>query len=208
MKTTLGITGGMGSGKSHICSIFKKFGVPVYDSDSRVKDLLNSNDFLKYMIKKKFGKSCYKDGKWNRNHVVELASANPNIIDEMGIIIEPYLVDDFREFKGTYQSGNLTGYYSEIIVIESAILYKSKLLMDEIDNLLVVSAPLETRMDRIRKRDPFRTEPEIKMLLDRQNFQIPFCEIDFTIDNDGTKNIEEAVQTIIDRLTTKIKGTI
>ena len=199
----LGITGGMGAGKSHVCKMFAKNGIPVYDCDSRVKDILNDNDFLASAIIEKFGKDCYKNGRWNRDHVIELGKQNPNLITEMGIIIEPFLVDDFKEFKDTYQSGNSTGYVSELVAIESAILYKSKLLMEEVDNILVVSAPLPLRLERIKSRDPFRSDREIQMLLDKQNFPIPFCEIDFTIDNDGTTNIEESVKSIIDRLTSK-----
>ena len=64
MKGTLGITGGMGAGKTRVCKAFAAQGIPVYDCDSRVKDILNDNDFLKSIIKSKFGDGCYKNDLW------------------------------------------------------------------------------------------------------------------------------------------------
>lgn len=195
--TTIGITGGMGSGKSHVSKSFESNGIPAYDCDSKVKSILNDDTNLKVEICNKFGNECYisdkKFMKWNREYIVKIAAKDPSVIDEIGKIIEPYLVEDFIRFKAEYKSG--------IVAIESAILTKSKKLMDEIDKLLVVTAPFEIRMDRIKKRDPFRIEDEIKLLLSKQP-EILLCEIDFLIDNDGNEDIDDAVVTIINRLIT------
>lgn len=196
MKLTLGITGGMGSGKSYVSSIFEEHSIPVYNSDNMVKHLLNTNEDLKSEVIKHFGEDCYVAGKWNRDNVVKMATENSNLIDEMGVVIEPYLSKDFLEFVESQTAS--------IVAVESAILYKSS-LWNKIDLKLTVDAPLEVRLNRIRERDPFRSENEIKMLLDKQKqYVIPFCEIDFTIDNDGIKNVREQVQVIIGRLVEQV----
>lgn len=184
----------MGSGKSHISKAFAKNGIPVYDCDSQTKDLLNRNERLKSNMISAFGEGCYVNGKYSRDYIVELASKNPNVVDDTGKIIGPYLIEDFKTFKEINES-----FHTPFIAIESAILTKSKKLMNEINKLLVVTAPFEIRMDRIKKRDPFRTDDEIKLLLSKQP-EIKLCEIDFLIDNDGTKNVDDAVVTIINGL--------
>lgn len=180
----------MGSGKSYVSNSFFKHGIPVYDSDKETKKLLNENVSLKKEIISKFGEGCYVDGKWNRDYIVEKASNDSSILTSMGKMIDPYLVEDFKKFKSSCKN---------FAAIESAILIKSKGLMDEIDKLLVVTAPLEIRMERIKKRDPFRSDREIKMLLDKQP-SVQLCQTDFMIDNDGNKNVDDAVVSIINRL--------
>lgn len=193
---TLGITGGMGSGKSFVSKSFSEQGIPVYDTDQKTKDILNSNISLRYEICKQYGNGCYKNGKWDRDYVVNLASKDETVLSGMGKIIEPYLVKDFKEYKDIY-SGKDAGYTNKLIAVESAILFKSKLLMEEVDKILIVEAPIDIRLERIKKRDPFRSDGEIKFLLDKQ-IMPPFCQIDYIISNDGTKNINEAVKKIID----------
>jgi dephospho-CoA kinase len=193
---TIGITGGMGSGKSYVSKAFSKQGIPVYDSDQKTKDLLNENEELKKEIISKYGSKCYKDGKWNRDHVVKLASTDGSVLTGIGTIIEPYLAKDFKEYKEVF-SGSHTGYTIDLIAIESAILTKSKMLMSEVDKILVVDAPFETRISRIKARDPFRSDEEIKLLLSKQILP-PLCQTDYSIMNDGTKNIDDLVKKIIE----------
>jgi dephospho-CoA kinase len=197
---TLGITGGMGSGKSHICKIFAENGIPVYDTDRKVKDLLNNNAYLKLQMWQKYGENCYKKGIWNREYIVQLSKKNPEIIDVIGKIIEPYLAQDIKDFKKIH-SGELTGYSGKLIVIESAILIKSKMLMEEIDKILVVTAPFDLRIKRIKERDPFRTDEEINYLLNNQKDAVPLlCKTDYIIDTEKTEAVEESVKKIIDEL--------
>src|ERR1035437_9066839 len=96
---TLGITGLMAAGKSHVCKAFEAQGIPIYDTDKKVKDLLNKNGSLKKEMIKKFGKKCYQintsfknvrnrvQSTWNRDYVVKIASNDSTVIDAMGVII-------------------------------------------------------------------------------------------------------------------------
>lgn len=203
--TTLGITGGMGSGKSHVCKAFMEQGIPVYDTDKKTKDLLNNNESLRKEIIKKFGEKCFSNDKWNRDYIVDLASKDNSVIDDIGIIIEPYLMQDIREFKNVFFGAN-TGYFSEIVVIESAILFKSRGMLKEVDKILIVTAPLEVRMERIKKRDPFRSDEEIKLLLSKQNYPALLCkQPDFTFENVGTyEEVMLAVKNIIEKIQKKV----
>jgi dephospho-CoA kinase len=193
---TLGITGLMGSGKSFVSKSFAKQGIPVYDTDQKAKDLLNSSISLRYEITQKYGTGCYLNGKWNRDFVVNLASKDETVLSGMGKIIELYLAKDFKEFKDIF-SGKDTGYTNKLIAVESAILFKSKLLLAEVDKILVVEAPIDVRIGRIKQRDPFRSDGEIKFLLDKQVMP-PFCQIDYIIENDGSKDVDIHVKKIID----------
>lgn len=184
----------MGSGKSHACSIFAKYGIPVYDSDSRVKNLLNTNEYLKKETCHQFGDEAYTpEGKWNRDYIVKIASENPAVVDQTTEIIDPYLLTDFRAFKREHSE-------FPIVAIESAILYKSKIIMDEVDKLVLVTAPFPIQMERIQTRDPFRTEREIKLLLSKQVMP-PFCQVDFILVNDGIDDVEKQIRNILNKIT-------
>lgn len=158
---TIGVAGGMGSGKSYVCNILKNVcDVPVYNCDNRVKLLMNGSESLRQKLISEFGPECYEGGEWNRPYAVKIAAKDATVLDRMGDIIEPYLVLDIQDFKKSTKK--------EIIAIESALFNKSKSLLAEVDYIFMVVAPLEQRIVRIKKRDPMRTDREIIMLLHNQ----------------------------------------
>jgi dephospho-CoA kinase len=199
----LGITGMMGSGKSYVCRLFAERGVHVYDTDSNAKRLLIENHKLIAHMRAMYDDEVYtEDGRWNREYVVSLIKQDPDVLVEMGHAVEPYLVEDFRRFKiFSKQQLRLFPGAGGIIAIESAVLTRSELLMKEIDDVIVVTAPLETRMARIRKRDPRRTDREIEVMIKSQ-VAVPLCKTGFFIDNDGLNEAGASVDRIINRLIT------
>lgn len=191
---TIGITGKMGSGKSFVCSSFSKHGIPVYDCDSRVKKLLETKKLREEIIAN-FSDAFYDGKKWNREYVVDMAKARPDVLDRIGRIVEPHLVKDIAKFK-LEKGGNV------IVVVESAILMKSRSIMKNIDFTLNVSAPREIAMKRIQARDPHRTEKEIEVLLGNQ--EVDFSKADYTFVNDGVADVDQFVIGMLEKMSNAI----
>ncbi len=158
---TIGITGGMGSGKSFICRKFQEYGVPIYDCDFETKKLLNENRDLKKQLIVKFGEKCYDEyGQWNKPEIMKLIKKDVLTLTKIEKIIEPFIINSIIDFKNRNNNCSM-------VIIESAILLKTNILK-EVDEILIVQAPFETRMARIKERDPLRTDDEIKILLNNQ----------------------------------------
>ena len=189
----------MGSGKTYVSNLLTVvFDIPVYNTDLEVKRILNENAELKSKLTEKFGVEIYlKDGTWNRPAVVRLAQKEgPEVLDRIGEIIDPYMMDDIRAFKSGSHPRNPDA--AKVVGIESAILAKSKPLMDEVTAFLLVTAPLETRIARIKKRDPYRTDDEIVLLLQNQKDKLP--RVDYVISNGDRDEADIKLAEIVEKI--------
>ena len=182
MKKTLkiGITGGIGVGKSVVALIFSKLEIPVYDADTRAKWLMTHHTQLIQEIKANFGEESYlKNGEINRRYLAEKVFIDKNNIQKMNSLVHPKVGEDtlawVKEKEGKFP----------YILKEAALLYESG--GDKgLDKIIVVTAPIEVRIARIQKRDPQRSKAEILGII---NKQMPDEEkikrADFLIHNDG-----------------------
>ena len=140
----VGLTGGIGSGKSKILNFLKKKGFPCYDSDKRAKQLVNSNLELKNKIKKEFGNDIYKLEEIDSKTLSNIVFNKPYKLKLLNSIIHPYVRNDFNEFKLKTKAS--------LVFKESAIMFESKtnLLCDFI---VLIKAPIQVRVNRVTKRD-------------------------------------------------------
>mgnify|MGYP001490306435 FL=1 len=140
----VGLTGGIGSGKSKILNFLKKKGFPCYDSDKRAKQLVNSNLELKNKIKKEFGNDIYKLEEIDSKTLSNIVFNKPDKLKLLNSIIHPYVRNDFNELKLKTKAS--------LVFKESAIMFESKtnLLCDFI---VLIKAPIQVRINRITKRD-------------------------------------------------------
>ena len=140
----VGLTGGIGSGKSKILNFLKKKGFPCYDSDKRAKQLVNSNLELKNKIKKEFGNDIYKLEEIDSKTLSNIVFNKPDKLKLLNSIIHPYVRNDFNEFKLKTKAS--------LVFKESAIMFESKtnLLCDFI---VLIKAPVQVRINRVIKRD-------------------------------------------------------
>ena len=145
----IGITGGIGSGKSTVCSLFAERGVAVYDSDSRAKQLMTESAELREQIVNTFGKECYGDGVLNRAYLAKQVFGNAEALERLNAIVHPAVRADFRTWA-EQQSG-------AYVILESAILFEAG-FESEVDTTLAVMAPLEERVRRTMARDGVERE--------------------------------------------------
>ena len=156
----IGITGGIGTGKSLVCRIFAQLGIPIYDADSRAKWLMNHDPTLKEAIKAQFGQEAYSaTGALNRAYLASIVFGQQEKIEVLNQLVHPAVAKDYTQWVQMQQAPYLLK--EAALMIESGS-YRS------LDQLIVVSAPLDLRIARIRRRDPQRSEEEIRGIISKQ----------------------------------------
>ncbi len=174
----IGITGGIGSGKSIICKIFEVLGVPVYYADERAKWLTNNDLQLRKEIKELLGREAYdSNGQYNRKWVASQVFDNPALLKILNSLIHPRVFDDTKRWLHQHQD--------KAYVLREAALTNAAGNGNDLAKLIVVSSPLELRIERTKKRDTQRTEEEIRAIIARQKTEEEFQKIaDYQIIND------------------------
>ncbi len=156
----IGITGGIGSGKSLVCHIFTLLGVPVYDADSRAKTLMTTDGILVSQIKKEFGVLSFRaDGSLNREYLAEHVFGNPDKLKILNSLVHPRVGEDYAHW--------VTEQTSSYALKEAALLFEAK-SNQALDKIIVVSAPEELRIQRVLQRDKHRTEQQVKDIIRNQ----------------------------------------
>ena len=141
----VGVTGGIGSGKSLVCSFFKLIGIPVYEADYEAKQLMNSSSVIKSQLMKTFGDDIYlPNSTVDRKKLAGIVFNSPSSLKKVNEIIHPEVRKHFNEWVDKQDS--------EYIVYEAAILFESG-FYTMMDFLILVTSPVETRIQRVMARD-------------------------------------------------------
>lgn len=187
----VGITGGIGSGKSTVCAILAEFGVAVYDSDSRAKRLMNEDNTLRERLVERFGSEVYCVEGLNRIYLAERVFGNPEELKALNAIVHPAVMDDFDrwalEQEGSY------------VVLESAILFEAS-LDRRVDVSVVVMAPEELRIERAMQRDGAQREQIVARMNNQISDQERVERAKYTIVNIDIDNLRSDVEQLHRRL--------
>ncbi len=155
----VGITGGIGSGKSIVTKIFKSLGIPVYNADDAAKRLMNENQSLRNQLQEIFGNDIFpKEGLFDRKKLASIVFQQPELLQKLNSLVHPAVGKDYQEWQKK-QNAPYT-------LREAAILYESGTHID-LDAVIMVDSPENLRIERIKNRDG-RTEGEIKSIMQRQ----------------------------------------
>lgn len=174
----VGLTGGIGVGKSTVSKVFALLEIPIYEADFQAKLLIENNHEVKRSLIELFGEKVYMaDGTYNRILVAEKVFENKKMLDQLNEIVHPAVGIDFENFCNNYSS-------STFIIKEAAIMSKNQGL----DKIIVVTSPLELRIKRIKARDLHRTEQQIAEIIKNQKSQEEFLAMaDFEIKNNESE---------------------
>jgi len=174
----IGVTGGIGSGKSTVCSIFEHLGVPIYYADNRAKQLMSENDDLKKKLRLAFGWDVYnKNDELDREYLAKIVFNNPPQLRILNQIVHPAVFDDYKIW--VQQQIDLGHPYS---VKEAALLVEAK-SYKELDKLIVVTCPIDVRLERITKRDGIRREEVLKRIENQLSDKDRLQHADYVIKN-------------------------
>lgn len=177
MSKVIGITGGIGSGKSLVCKVFSVLGIPIYEADARAKYLISHDQLLKKSIIELLGEQAYlASGDYNRAWVASQVFGNPVLLSKLNALVHPKVRQDATDW---IQQNQQTSF-----VLYEAALMKAAGDGNTFDKVIVVNAPVDLRIQRIKVRDQ-RSEAEIRAIIERQISEEERRKIaDFTIEND------------------------
>lgn len=189
----VGVTGGIGAGKSIVCKVFGILGVPVYDADSRAKSLMNSNPIIKQNVISLFGEESYNSGMLNREYVAKQAFHEPGKVEKLNATVHPEVGKDYAEWTKQYPD-------KDYIIKEAALLFEAGSYRT-LDKLITVTCPKDIRIQRVLRRDPNRTEEDVRAIINKQWSESKKIEkSDYIIENDGSHMILPQILEIHDKL--------
>jgi dephospho-CoA kinase len=176
----IGITGGIGSGKSLICRVFGVLGVPVYDADSHAKELMTTDGILISEIKKEFGDLSYHlDGSLNRSYLSEHVFTDEEKLKSLNNLVHPRVAADYQRWVAVHGQ-------AMYVLKEAALLFESG-SYQALDKIIVVSAPESLRRERVLKRDVHRTVDQFNEIVEKQMAEAEKLKrADYIIVNDGS----------------------
>lgn len=174
----IGITGGMGAGKSVISEMMRCLGIPVYDADIASKKFLNSNTKVKTQLIELLGEEIFSNGQLNRPLMAQLIFNNNELLLKTNAIIHPAVFNDFIAWSEAQNK--------EVVACETAILFESG-MVSYFDSILMVSAPLEIRIERCIKRNNFTREQVLERIAKQMDESKKTELSDFVIVNDNRK---------------------
>jgi dephospho-CoA kinase len=176
----IGITGNIGSGKTTVCKIFETLGIPVYYADIEAKRLMIENTHVVEKIKLLFGLKAYlEDGSLDRKYISEVVFNNPQVLSKLNYIVHPAVREDSERWAKA-QKG------AAYVLKEAALLVESESYKD-LDKLIVVTAPIETRIQRVMKRDHVNKEAVLAREKNQMSEDKKIELADYKINNDGTE---------------------
>lgn len=182
MTLRIGITGGIGSGKTTVCQIFATLGIPVYYADDRAKWLMGNDPQLIAALKDAFGEKTYTEqGTLDRAYLAELVFNNQEQLDILNSIVHPAVREDGIRWDEQHQDTPYT-------LREAALLYESG-IYQLLDQIITVTAPEALRIQRVMERDGLREE-QVKARMDKQwPEEKKVALADFVIHNDGQHSL-------------------
>ena len=186
---TIGITGGIGSGKSVVCRVFESLGYPVYYADDRAKILLRDNLAVRDKVVETFGEDSYKNEEPNRLYLAERVFSDEAELEKLNAIVHPAVARDFERFiveNDSYQ----------LILKEAALLFETN-SYKRLDKNVAVIAKKEIRLNRVLIRDTHRTEKQVEEIMAKQTSDGQRRKLaDFLISNNGKELIIPQVMKI------------
>lgn len=196
MKLKLGITGGIGSGKSYVCHILEAHGIPVYYCDYEAKRLNVKSPVIREQLIKLIGPQVYKeDQSLNKQELISYLFSSQEHAQKVNAIVHPVVKQDFIAWTAQQNS--------PILAMEAALLFEAG-YQDIMDYTLLVTAPQELRIQRIISRDQTTKEQAIKRIKVQSSDEEKKELSDFVILNDGKCDLELEIKHLLAYLRNKI----
>ncbi|MGJ8731837.1 MAG: dephospho-CoA kinase [Cellulophaga sp.] len=183
----VGLTGGIGSGKSTAAKMFADLGVPVYNSDLEAKQLMHTSVSVKEQITSLLGKDAYVNNVLNREYIAEKVFADASLLEQLNNIVHPAVRTHFLEWTKKQDA--------PYVIQESAIIFENK-NQDFYDYIILVTAPLEVRINRILKRDNTTREKILYRMNNQWTDEKKEKMSDFKLINEDIVNLELKINEI------------
>ena len=184
----IGLTGGIGSGKSTISKEFKSNSIPVYDSDTRAKILMNSSKDLKVKLIEFFGSSTYTNGFINKKYISNLIFNDSSALNKINSIVHPEVFNDFMNWKSRLNN--------DFVIYESALIFESGSYKSNDYNILVIS-DINKRIERVIKRDNVKKDDVLLKINNQWPDQKKIPLADYVFENSSVNENRKLVLSLI-----------
>ena len=189
MSIRIGVTGGMGSGKTYVCQLLEKRGIPVFYTDTEAKRLIVDDSGVRQRLKDIVGNSLYnREGKLDKKVMASFLVRGKKWADQVNAVVHPAVRKAMYEWFVVQES-------HPIVVVECALLFESGLNKD-MDKIVSVVAPLQVRLDRIVRRDGCTEEHARQMISLQQSDDYRIKCSDFVVENDGKSDILQQLDSL------------
>lgn len=191
-KIKIGITGGIGSGKSYVCRLLKTRGIPVFSCDDTARLEMTANESLRSELRRLVSPHVYcSDGSLNKPVVRGFLQSSPDNAARLDEVVHPYVRKRWQEWAAAQDS--------EIVAMECALLFEAQ-FDNEVDSTVLVSAACDVRVSRVMKRDGVDAET-VKRWMEMQMPEEEKRErADFIILNDGTQDLERQIDNVLNEI--------
>ena len=180
----VGLTGGIGSGKSTVAGFFKELGVPVYNSDSRARELMEDNDELRQAISGFLGPEAYLGSALNRQYIASRVFKDKSLLGRLNELVHPVVRKDFLAWAEEQEA--------PYILQEAAILFENGAYR-AFDAMILVTAPEETRIQRVMERDSVTRESVRERMKNQWETSRKKPLADYVIENTDLENTRRQV---------------
>jgi len=180
----VGITGGIGSGKSTVCRLFAQKGIAVYDSDAAAKRLMQEDGALRRQLAGRFGEGTFRDGVLDRAYLAGIVFADPQALADLNALVHPVVMRDFDAWAARQE-----GSY---VILESAILFEAG-LEGCVDKTVAVLAPRELRIERTCRRDGCGADQVVRRIAAQMDDDALSARADYVVVNIFEEDLEPAV---------------
>ena len=176
----VGLTGGIGSGKSTVAKMFAELGIPVYDSDMEAKELMVASNEVKTAITQLLGEEAYDNHGLNRPYIANKVFKDPELLEKLNAIVHPAVRRHFLDWVERQES--------PYVIQETALIFEND-AQDKYDYTILVTAPVETRIQRVIERDNVEGQAVVDRMknqlddeqkVDLANFSLKNLELDKT----------------------------
>ena len=193
------ITGGIGSGKSLVCQVFKTLGIPIFDADAVSNQLVEHDATLKNSIIELFGKEAYKNNIYNRKYIASIVFSQAEMLQALNALIHPKAIEAAKQWFEKQQS--------PYAIKEAAILFESNSEKD-IDIIIGVTAPEQIRIERVMQRTGYSKEEVIKRMQQQMPDEEKMAKCNYVIQNNNTDAILPQILQIHQQLINKSTTTL
>jgi dephospho-CoA kinase len=187
----VGITGGIGSGKSTVCRMLAERGVALYDADSRAKELMSTSEALRRALIENFGAETFTAEGLNRAYLAERVFNDAEQLQLLNSLVHPAVIADFEAWADAQEG--------QYVIFESAILFEAG-LEDRVDVVVVVMAPESLRVERVMARDGLTMEQVVARIKNQMSDDERSDRAKYSIVNIDIEDLEEDVEQLYRRL--------
>ena len=191
MVLRVGLTGGIGSGKSTVAQIFEVLGIPVYYADMAAKKIMNEDEELRSAITNIFGEPAYTNNILDRKYISSIVFSDPAKLEQLNALVHPATKKD-----GEAWMQQQTSPYA---IHEAALIFEAK-VSDRLDLVIGVSSPIELRIKRAMERDKVSREEVLKRMEQQLDEELKMSKCDFVLINDEQQLLIPQVLTLHEKL--------